>query len=198
MVRVMGLDRAKQLLEQNALEAAELALWDVIRARGERVHEAWLRLGELHAARGQLRRALGAFRRAQALDARGEYAFLLHQAVSTLGQVLHGHRRPFLHPADEHVRLDRLVRGERPESPSPEAWLAQADALAPSLPAAGREALEHAKVFVQAGLLEEPFSEQSPATDLEQKGGAPAAPLARALRDLHLAWYEALLDREER
>jgi tetratricopeptide (TPR) repeat protein len=199
MVRMMGLDRAKQLLEQNALEAAELELWQVLRVAGEpRVHEAWLRLGELYASRGHLRRALGAFRRAQALDLRGEYAFLLHQAVSTLGQVLHAHQRPFLHPAEEHVRTERMVRHERVEVPSAEGWLAQADALSPSLPAPAREALEHAKAFVRRGLLDEPFSEQSPASDLEQKGGEPAKALAHALRDLHLAWYEALLERDER
>ncbi|MBL8918921.1 MAG: hypothetical protein JNJ54_08700 [Myxococcaceae bacterium] len=194
----MGLEDAKRLLERNELEAAEQQLWDVIRGSGGRLHEAWLRLGELYAARGHLRRALGAFRRAQTLDGRGEYAFLLHQAVSTLSQVLHSQHKPFLHPSDEHVRLERMLRGERPEAPSPDGWLAQADALAPSLPMQGREALEDAKTFVRRGLLDEPVSEQSPAAVLEQKGGDAARPLARALRDLHLAWYEALLDLDER
>lgn len=198
MVRAMGLEDAKRLLERNELDAAEEQLWGIIRGSGERLHEAWLRLGELHAARGQLRRALGAFRRAQTLDQRGEYAFLLHQAVSTLSQVLHSQRKAFLHPADEHVRLERLMRGERPEPPSPEGWLAQADALAPALSMQGREALEEAKAFVHRGLLDEPFSEQSPATVLEQKAGEAARPLARALRDLHLAWYDALLEHDER
>ena len=58
------IEHAKALLGRNDLAEAEKVLWAVIRGADVRAHEAWLRLGELHAARGHLRRAVGAFRRA--------------------------------------------------------------------------------------------------------------------------------------
>lgn len=192
-----GLDQARALLQQNALDEAERVLWATIRANEDRVYEAWLRLGELHAARGHLRRAVGAFRRAQELDTRGEYALLLHQAVSTLGQVLHRAGRPFLHPSDELVRTKRLVAGAPLDAPTPDEWLERAKALEPVLSSAGVTALDEARTFVRRGRLEEAYSEQSPSRELELRGGEAARPLADALKALHLAWYEALLEAEE-
>lgn len=192
------LERAKALLQNDQLAEAEQVLWAVIRGTDERAHEAWLRLGELHAARGHLRRAVGAFRRAQELDARGEYAFLLHEAVSALGQVLHRQQKPFLHPADELVRNRRLMTGELVAPPREPAWLEAAQALRPSLNAAGRAALDQAIGFVHGGVLSEPWSEQSLARQLELAAGEEVKPLADSLRALHLHWYELLLDREER
>jgi len=192
------IEHAKALLGRNDLAEAEKVLWAVIRGADVRAHEAWLRLGELHAARGHLRRAVGAFRRAQELDARGEYAFVLHEAVSALGQVLHRQRKPFLHPADEFVRNRRLMTGEVVAPLGAAAWLETAEALLPTLNAAGRGALEQAIGFVRGGVLDEPWSEQSLSRQLELSAGEEVKALAESLRSLHLAWYEALLDLEER
>jgi tetratricopeptide (TPR) repeat protein len=192
-----ALETAKDLLAQNRLADAHEVLWALVRTTDERVHEAWLRLGELFVARRQLRRAVGAFRRAQELDARGEYAFLLHQAVSSLGQVLHHQGRPFLHPADELVRTRHLVAVTAPAVPTVDAWLRDAEALRGTLPLAGRVALDHAETFVRHGRLDESFSEQSVARELELKAGEAAKPLSDSLRALHLSWYEALLAAEE-
>lgn len=192
------LERARALLQRNELVEAEQLLWSVIRGADVRAHEAWLRLGELHAARGHLRRAVGAFRRAQELDARGEYAFVLHEAVSALGQVLHRQQKPFLHPADEFVRNRRAMTKEVVTPPREAEWLEAAEALRPTLNAAGRAALEQAIVFVRGGVLDEPWSEQSLARQLELAAGEEVKSLAESLRSLHLAWYEALLELEER
>jgi len=191
------IETAKELLSQNRLTDAHDALWALVRSTDARVHEAWLRLGELFVARRQLRRAVGAFRRAQELDARGEYAFVLHQVVSSLGQVLHQQARPFLHPADELVRTRHLVAQTSPVVPAVDAWLRDAEALRGTLPSAGRGALEHAQAFVRHGRLDESFSEQSLARELELKAGEPAKALADSLRALHVSWYEALLAAEE-
>lgn len=191
------LETAKALLAQNRLAEAHEVLLAIVRSTDDRVHEAWLRLGELFVARRQLRRAVGAFRRAQELDARGEYAFLLHEAVSSLGQVLHHQGRPFLHPADELVRTRHLVAGTSLVAPTVDAWLRDAEALRGTLPLAGRVALEHAETFVRHGRLDESFSEQSLARELELKAGEAAKSLSDSLRALHLSWYEALLTAEE-
>ena len=191
------LETAKALLAQNRLAEAHEVLWGIVKTTDDRVHEAWLRLGELFVARRQLRRAVGAFRRAQELDARGEYAFLLHEAVSSLGQVLHHQGRPFLHPADELVRTRHLVAGTLLVAPTVDAWLRDAEALRGTLPLAGRVALEHAETFVRHGRLDESFSEQSLARELELKAGEAAKTLSDSLRALHLSWYEALLTAEE-
>lgn len=192
------IEHAKALLGRNDLAEAEKVLWAVIRGAHVRAHEAWLRLGELHAARGHLRRAVGAFRRAQELDARGEYAFVLHEGVSALGQVLHRQRKPFLHPADEFVRNRRLMTGEVVTAPREAAWLEAAEALLPTLNAAGRAALEQAIGFVRGGVLDEPWSEQSLSRQLEISAGEEVKALAESLRALHLHWYALLLDLEER
>lgn len=192
-----ALETAKELLSQNRLADAHEVLWGLVRSNDERVHEAWLRLGELFISRRQLRRAVGAFRRAQEVDARGEYAFVLHQAVSSLGQVLHHQARPFLHPADELVRTRHLVAQTSPVVPTVDAWLRDAEALRGTLSPAGRLALEDAETFVRHGRLDESFSELSLARELELKAGEVARPLVDSLRALHLSWYEALLAVEE-
>lgn len=191
------LETAKLLLTQNRLAEAHEALWAVIRADEARGHEPWLRLGELYAARRQLRRAVGAFRRAQELDARGDDAFVLHEAISSIGQVLHHLRRPILHPADELVRNRHLVAGTTPQPPSAAQWLDEAMALEPTLPDGARAALAHATGFVRGGGLDESFSEQSLARELEVHGGEGTRALAESLRALHLARYDALLAVEE-
>lgn len=194
---MVSLDGVKALLAKNALREAESQLWELIRMGAERPHEAWLRLGEVYAARGHLRRAVGAFRRAMELDARGEYAFVLHQGISTLGQVLHRQRRPFLHPSDETARNRQLVEGAPFTAPPVEALRAEAQALASHVPPAGRAALSSVLDFLARGDLDEAVSEQSPARELEQHGGEASGALAQKVRALHLAWYDALLAREE-
>lgn len=192
-----SMEAAKTLLAKRAWPEAEAMLWSLIRDGDERAHEAWLRLGELHASRGNLRRAVGAFRRAMEVDARGEYAFVLHQAISTLGQVLHRHHKPFLHPSDETARNRQLLEGTPFVGPDVAAVLAEARSLEPHVPASGRPALASVVGFLARGVLDESVSEQSFSRELEQHGTEVAHGLVATVRAVHLAWYDALLAAEE-
>jgi hypothetical protein len=195
------LERIQRQLADHRLNEAEALLWDgLFDPSSARPHELWLRLGEVFASRSQLRRAVGAFRRAQEVDARGEYAFVLHTALSSLGQVLHLHHKPFLHPADDAVRTRRLLSARPPPAPvhAPlEEVVAAALALRPTLPEAGRAAVDEVVERLRPGVLDEGLSEQSLSRDLEQRAGPAAASLVEAVRAVQLAWYEALLDAEE-
>ncbi len=73
--------------------------------------DAWRDAGQAHLAKGQLRRALGAFRRALELDTRGERSFELHQLVDAATQVLSHRGAYFLHPSDETARSRWLEAG---------------------------------------------------------------------------------------
>lgn len=192
-----AMDEVDGLLREGRLREAEALVWQAIRERRDPAHPWWLRLGELFASRGQLRRALGAFRRAQELDQRGERAFVLHQAVSTLGQLLHRQRRPFLHPDDETSRSKRLTAGASLEPVDEAAFRAQVQALLPVVSAPGVAALESALRFLESAGLDEAHSEQSPAKELERCAEDAVRALASPLRAIHLARYEALLDLEE-
>ena len=71
-----------------------------------RPHEAWLHLGEIHATRGHLRRALGAWRRAAVLDTRREYGEVLERGITTVGNALLQHHKYFLHADDDALLTD--------------------------------------------------------------------------------------------
>ncbi len=75
--------------------------------------------------------------------------------------------------------------------------IAMAEALRPTLPEAGRAAVDEVLERLRPGVLDEGLSEQSLSRDLEQRAGPAAANLVEAVRSLQLAWYEALLDAEE-
>ncbi len=66
-----------------------------------RPHEAWLHLGEIHATRGHLRRALGAWRRAAGLDTKREYSEALQRGITTVGNALLQQKKYFPHVDDD-------------------------------------------------------------------------------------------------
>lgn len=185
------------LVAAGRLREAEALVWEHLWAGRPPAHVWWLKLGELFAARGHLRRALGAFRRAQEVDERGERAFVLHQAVSTLGQVLHRQRRPFLHPDDETVRSKRLAAGGAVERADEAAFCRDARHLLGAVSSGSALALEAALRFVESAGLDEAHSEQSPAKELERCSEEAVRALAASLRRIHLSRYEALLALEE-
>ncbi len=134
--------------------------------------DAWKKAGEDHLARGQLRRALGAFRRALEVDVRGEQSFELHQLASVTAQVLSQRGAFFLHPSDDTVR-SRWLEAGAPQRAEPDF-----NALA-----------QNAEGELQAVLTERTlsakFSGQLLAKDEER-------------RDAVLWLYEALLAAEEK
>lgn len=167
-----------------------------------RPHEAWLRLGEVHAARGHLRRALGAFRRAQAVDRKGEYTRPLFDAVGALTHVLHQHRRFILHVDDEAKRNLALERREAPVPvDAPREALSSLAARARALHATTRDAahtaLEAVEEMGEARALLPRWSDQSPRVDLELHGGEEGEALAAAWRVAQFDLYDELLEREE-
>lgn len=190
----MTISVATELMKQGRWAEAEAQLWHLIRDHEDA--QLWVRLGELYVATGALRRALGAFRRAQEVDARGTSALTLHQAVSSLGQLLHQQHKPFLHPSDETRRTKRLVLGCAPEPVDVETWLKTARELEASLSTERRASLSSAIEFVASNALTEPYSEQAVAATLEREV-PEAASLVAALRALHLERYERLLDADE-
>ncbi len=163
-----------------------------------REHEGWLRLGEAHLGRGRLRRALGAFRRAQQTDRRGEYSFQLQSAVNALSTVLVQRGQFFLHLHDE----DRLrTRAEANAAPTDVDWVALArDAreAQPALPAAARSALDVVRACAEARALSPELADRSAALELELHGGEAHGLLwANRWLDAEFVLYRALLDREE-
>jgi hypothetical protein len=144
--------------------------------------DAWRAAGEAHLARGQLRRALGAFRRALEQDLRGEQSFALHQLSSTAMQVLSHRGGYFLHPSDETLRSEWLERGGSP--------LAVPDfgALAARARALGEDTLT--RLFdarlLPAGLAGQAWTASVKDEDFKHQARAAV-----------LFLYEALLQREE-
>ncbi|MDP1827439.1 MAG: tetratricopeptide repeat protein [Archangium sp.] len=165
-----------------------------------RPHEAWLHLGEIHATRGHLRRALGAFRRAAEVDSRGEYTQALHQAITVIGNSLLQQQKYFLH-ADDDSQLSQ--ERERPREvpsrlpPSLEQLAMHARAVRPTV--LGELATDCAAIerCAQAATLFPEYSDQALWARLEKHGPAPAIELAREWRSAQLALYEELLDRDE-
>ncbi|MBL8922766.1 MAG: tetratricopeptide repeat protein [Myxococcaceae bacterium] len=167
-----------------------------------RPHEAWTRLGELHAARGHLRRALGALRRAAERDDAHEYTAALVEQVGRLGHALHSRRRFVLHAVDEQHRNQALEdrRSGVPLDAPPEPLS--------SLAARARSLLETAALELRAALeaiieqaseraLLPRWSDQSPSFDLERLGGPAERALATDWRVALFDLYDELLDREE-
>jgi tetratricopeptide (TPR) repeat protein len=167
-----------------------------------RPHEVWTRLGEVHAAKGHLRRALGALRRAAERDDAGEYTAALVEHVGRLGHALHSQRRFILHAVDERHRnraletRDARLALDAPREPlSSLASRARAllDAAAPPL----RPALEAIVEQSLARALLPRWSDQSPSFDLEQQSGQRERALADDWRVALLDLYDELLEREE-
>jgi tetratricopeptide (TPR) repeat protein len=165
-----------------------------------RPHEAWLHLGEIHASRGHLRRALGAFRRAAELDAHGEYTQALQQAITVLGNSLLQQQKYFLH-ADDDSLLSREREGGNEVSarlpPSLDQLAMHARAVRPTV--LGGLATDCAAIerCAQGATLFPEYSDQALWAALEKHGPKPAAELAREWRAAALSLYEELLDREE-
>jgi hypothetical protein len=133
--------------------------------------DAWRSTGEAHLAKGQLRRALGAFRRALEVDVRGEQSFALHQLASVTAQVLSQRGAFYLHPSDDTVRSRWLEAGSPPR-PEPD-FAALADDASEPLKA----------VFIERRLPAS-LADQVLATD-------------ETTRDAVLWLYEALVEKEE-
>mgnify|MGYP001559291088 CR=1 FL=1 len=165
-----------------------------------RPHEAWLHLGEIHATRGHLRRALGAFRRAAELDSRGEYTQALQQAITVIGNSLLQQQKYFLH-ADDDALLSQ--EAERPRDvpsrlpPSLDQLAMHARAVRPTV--LGELATDCAAIerCAQGASLLPEHSDQALWARLAKHGPRPAVELAREWRSAQLALYEELLDREE-
>ncbi|MDP2274298.1 MAG: tetratricopeptide repeat protein [Archangium sp.] len=134
--------------------------------------DAWKKAGEAHLAQGQLRRALGAFRRALEVDVRGEQSFELHQLASVTSQVLSQRGAFFLHPSDDTVRSRWLEGGAPPR--------AEPDFAALALNAEGE-----LKTVLTERSLPAKFAGQLLAKDEDS-------------RDAVLWLYERLLDSEEK
>ncbi len=190
------LNRARVRLTLQQLDAADEDLRIALRGDCWRPHEVLVRLGELAAARGHLRRALGFFRRAVERDARGEYAFSLHQAVQTLGSVLLQQGRYFPHVHEDSLRVQQLERSAEPVAPQPLGALAARAQHLQEVPAL-KEACEGVRRCAEARVLVATSADQSFALQLEQHGGESARRLAADWRAAQLALYEELLAREE-
>lgn len=165
-----------------------------------RPHEAWLHLGEIHASRGHLRRALGAFRRAAEVDKRGEYSFVLHQGASTLGNYLYQQKKYFLHPHEDSLLSQELERPRDEQArvpPTLEEVAATARELRGQLQGELPDVCHGIERCAAQGTLLPEYADQSLAQRLEASGLEPAVALARAWREVQLALYDELLDREE-
>lgn len=185
-------------LKAKRLDDAEVELSQALTSF--RPHEAWLRLGEIHASRGHLRRAVGAFRRAGETDKRGEYSFVLHQAVSTLGNYLYQQKKYFLHAHEDSLLSQECERPrDRPSRrpPSLEELANRARNLRESIRSDFADACDGiARCAAQATLLPE-YADQSFALRLEQAGSDQARELARDWREAQRCLYDELLDLEE-
>ena len=165
-----------------------------------RPHEAWLHLGELHATRLHLRRALGAFRRAAEVDASGEYTQPLHQAITVYGNQLLRHRKYFLH-ADDDSQLSQ--EQERPQDlpsrlpPSFAELAAQARDVRPLVPAELSADCQAIERCATDATLHPEFADQALWARLEKVGPERAKELGRQWRAAQFVLYEELLDREE-
>ena len=133
--------------------------------------DAWKKLGEDHLARGHLRRALGAFRRALEVDVRGEQSFELHQLASVTAQVLSQRGSFFLHPSDDTVRSRWLEAGAPPRAE-------------PDFTALAQHAEGELETVLAERTLPAKFAGQMLAKDEDS-------------RDAVLWLYEALLETEE-
>lgn len=165
-----------------------------------RPHEAWLHLGEIHATRGHLRRALGAFRRAVEHDGRGEYTEPLHRAINVLGNTLLQQKKYFLHAHEDSALSQEKERRRDPPAriPQPlETLAARARDLCPTVLGALATDCDAIERCAREAMLLPEFADQSLWARLHEFGPGPAAELARDWRDAQFALYDELLDREE-
>ena len=179
-------------LKAKRIDEAEGAFSEAVRSF--RPHEAWLHLGEIHATRGHLRRALGAWRRATVLDTRREYSEALDRGINTVGNGLRQRHQYFPHAADDAL----LARApERMSGLSFDELAALARDVRPTVSGdlatdcAAIERCAHEKV-----LLPE-YSDHALWERLEKFGPKPAVHLAREWRAAQLLLYEELLELEE-
>jgi tetratricopeptide (TPR) repeat protein len=165
-----------------------------------RAHEAWLHLGEIHATRGHLRRALGAFRRAVEVDQHGEYTQPLHQAINAIGNNLLQQKKYFLHAHEDSFLSQDQERARDLLSllpPSFEELARRARDVRPTVLgdlSTDCQAIE--RCAAEATLFPE-YADQSLWARLEQFGPSPAKQLARDWRAAQFVLYQELLEREE-
>lgn len=191
---------------------AELAFAAAIASRRcSRAAEAHLRLGELLARRGRLRRALGHLRRSAELDTPGALGSLLAPAVQAVGQALLGAGRYLLHALDEARRSAELEAGSSPPSPgSTRALARRARELLPRLgdPALApvHAAVQQVLACAEADELLPQYADRSPTLVLELASASAATPdpLRAELHAIAERWiavqrslYDQLIGREE-
>lgn len=194
------LNLARIFVKLQSWRTASVELEAALQSRNcRRPHEAWMRLGEVRVAQGQLRRALGAFRRAQEVDAQGEYTRPLFDAVNALTHVLHQRRHFFLHVFDETARNQAFeARLLSTAPPKPLSALAHwARALRSVVRDPAHTALECIEEQAAQRALLARWSDQSATFDLERHGGDEGRALGLAWRAALFELYEELLEREE-
>lgn len=143
--------------------------------------DEWRARGEQFLKAGQLRRALGAFRRAAELDTRGEQSFTLHQYCDAAVAVLSQRGQYFLHPSDETLRSRWLEQG------APARQKPDLHGLANEVQAFGHDELV---ACLRAQTLRPGLAGQDLLMELPPE-------LAPRARDAVLWLYEELLRREE-
>lgn len=199
-------------LQTGDFARAEIAFAAAITSRRcWRAAEAHLRLGELLARRGQLRRALGHLRRSAELDTAGALSAVLAPTVQAVGQALLAAGRYFLHALDEARRSAAIEAGTPTPRPSSLRSLTKrARELLPSFgdPAftSVHAAIEQVLACAEAGELLPRHADQSPTLVLELAAASPATPeplqgplyaLAERWNAVQRSLYDELLEREE-
>ncbi len=157
-----------------------------------RTHEGWLRLGELHVAKGHLRRALGAFRKSQQTSQRGEDAFALHTSINAVTTVLLHLGHFFLHVHDETLLFNRpaAVVDLR-------ALMQEAAALKGELKSSLTGALEIIEDTARAEQLLPRYADSSPTLELQTHAPEASKAFVQRWLDAQATLYSALLAREE-
>ena len=153
----------------------------------------WLVMGETHLASGRLRRALGAFRRSQQTDQRGENSFKLHTAVNAISTVLLQQHKFFLHLHDESKQMQRRPPVAVDLGAVARVALEAKAVLRPEV----HRALDGIMVCAQAAALLPEYADQSFVLELESRGGDGAKTLIDQWLDAQRWLYDALLNAEE-
>ncbi len=181
-------------------DSAELQVWQTLRAPtgpGADAHRLWLTAGEFAAAQGHLRRALGCWRRALEVDARGEKTAVLHEGISTLSQVLLRQKTYFLHVHDDSIRAQWLVK------PGAVAWVNPAKTELEALLLQHRETgsgehhhvIDRARRCVARQQFEPELADVSLVLELTDAG---LPEVARQFSAFQQWQYDAVLARQER
>ena len=179
------------------MQGAETEVWNALRSGiVEKPHELWLRAGEFAAAHGNLRRALGSWRRALEVDFRGEKTAVLHEGINTLSQVLLQQRKYFLHVQDDSLRQQWLVNQKRTalECPPMEALVKDLENAKATATGSVQGTLELCAKCVSLKLFDASLSDVALSLDLKNAG---LVTLAAQFQAFQLWSYDAMLNKHE-